>query len=310
MNISSVCGTFHQLPWTFCRCAGSSVNFPCVCRNFHRLFMHPWDLPSISVFCRTFPSNFRVTADPSINFPCGHGTFRQLSLCLRNLLSTFVIFPCLCWTLRKLLANFLDSEGTSVNFCQISVGPRDLPSTFPASVGPSVNFPCVHGTCYQPSVRLWNLVSTFCASTGPSVNILWLCRTLGRLPSTFRSASWLSVKFPCVRGTCQRCSTSLYYLVVQAVQQSFLYSISLNTSVVQVVRLGWTTLNHELFLYHFFFHLLGYSSISAGLHARNSWNILRFLFSQLHGSSSSSAWFINHTHKGHYPMILVLLITR
>ena len=141
---------------------------------------------------------------PSVKFLCGVSvnfcqlsvrpwTFRQLSLCPHNLPSTSVIFPCLCWTLRKLMSTFCASEessiifrastGPSVNFCQTSLTLRDCPST-------SVNFPCVHGICYQPSVRLWNLVSTFRAST--------------ELLSTFRACTGPSGDFRqhlCIRGT-------------------------------------------------------------------------------------------------------------
>ena len=132
----------------------------------------------------------------------GRRSIRQLPLCQHNLLSTSIIFQCLCWTLRKLISAFRASEessvifrastGPSVNFCQLSLTLRDLPSTsvkFPWVHGifreHSVNFPCVHGTCYQPSVKLRNLVATFRASTGTSVNIPYLNRTFGRLPSTF-----------------------------------------------------------------------------------------------------------------------------
>ena len=110
---------------------------------------------------------------------------------------------------------------------------------------------------------------------------------------------------------------------------------SLNCSVIQAVRLDETTLNSwnivlcslfSLFLDIWssspgrnntepmkdcpiipFSELLGSSSSSTGLnYTPNLWNVLlQFLFPQLHGSSSSSACFINPTHMGYYPMILV-----
>ena len=115
---------------------------------------------------------------------------------------------------------------------------------------------------------------------------------------------------------------------------------SLNCSVIQAVRLDGTTLNSwnivlwplfPLFLDIWssspgwnnpelmkdcpiipFPELLGSSSSSTGLnYTPNLRNVfLRFLFPQLHDSSSISACFIKPTHMGHYAMFPIPLITR
>ena len=71
----------------------------------------------------------------------------------------------------------------------------------------------------------------------------------------------------------------------------------------------WT---HERLSYYPLPELLGSSSSSTELnYTPNLWNVLlRFLFPQLHGSSSSSACFIKPTHMGHYTIFLIPLITR
>ena len=175
----------------------------------------------LSIFCWTFcklTSNLCSSEGSSVNFLCIHGTF------------------------GKLLSTFLESAGHSVNFRHISVGPRDLPSTFHASMGPSVNIPCLRRTFsrlpstfvhpqYLPSTsvnilctrgifrkqsaRPQNLPST-------SVDFPCICGTYRKLASTFREAGGPPVNILCIRRTCQLSSTSLYYSVVQAVQQSFL----------------------------------------------------------------------------------------
>ena len=144
--------------------------------------------------------------------------------------------------------------------------------------------------------------------------------------------------------------SSFNYSVVHAVQQGWTIHrtqekfsfdpCSLNCSVVRAVRLDGTTLNSwNIVLWSLlplfldisssspgwnnselmkdcpiipFPELLGSSSSSTGLnYTPNLWNILlRFLFPQLHGSSSSSACFIKPLHMGHYSMFLIPLITR
>ena len=95
----------------------------------------------------------------------------------RDFLSTFLapIGPSL-----KFPSTFLAARRPSVNyscmcgiFCQLSIRPRDLQSTFHASAVSSVNFhvsvgPSVNITCGRGTFR--KLLSTFHADAGPSVN--------------------------------------------------------------------------------------------------------------------------------------------
>ena len=128
----------------------------------------------------------------------------------------------------------LDLPSTSVNFCQLSVRPQELPLTVRASAGTSVNFaqhsirlwelpsisvnfPYVSGKFHQLSVHPLELPSTSVNYPGAlgilsnSVNFLWIRRPsvnfcqlsvrLWDLSSTFRASVELSVKFggPSVR---------------------------------------------------------------------------------------------------------------
>ena len=149
-----ISGTFHEYSVCLHNIPSTSVNFPCICRTFHQFSMRPRDLPSVSVnsfhFCWTFPSNFRVTAAPSINFPSSCGVFCQLPHIFRA------------------------DAGLSIRartFCNHSVQPRDLPSHSinlcqnDVSVRPSENILCGHWTFHQ-------LPSTFCTSEGQSINYL------------------------------------------------------------------------------------------------------------------------------------------
>ena len=78
----------------------------------------------------------------------------------------------------------------TVNFHQLSVYPRDLPST-------SVNFLHVCRTFRE-------FPSAFSACTGPSVSFKYFCGTFHQVPSTFHAATRPSFNFPCGRGTfCQ-----------------------------------------------------------------------------------------------------------
>ena len=138
---------------------------------------------------------------PSLNFPCGRGTFRQHSLLLENHPSTF-----------------LASVGLSVNFRECSVHPWDFTSILHASVNfrqlsvhpgklcqlslylrylqrTSVNFLCICGIIHQVLVHLRDIPSTFRASTGPSVNLRELYVQPRNLPSTFHAAAGPSVNF-------------------------------------------------------------------------------------------------------------------
>ena len=133
---------FCQLPSTLRASAGPSINFLCVrgtvCQR-----------PSTFCVCVGPSKKGSCSRGSSINFPCNHGTFRQLSMRPWDLPSTSRM-----------------SVGHSMNYRQLSVHPRDDPSTFRmsaghsmnyrqlcrASEGPSVSFPCVHGTFHQLSI--------------------------------------------------------------------------------------------------------------------------------------------------------------
>ena len=170
-----------DLQWT-------SINFPCICSNFHQVIVDLRAIPS--TFCASLgPSvnSLRVAAGPSVNF----WTFLELS----------VDIPYDRGTFRHLQSTFCAIAGVSVNFRQHSLRPRDLPSTFhaaadipptflasthppelPSSVNKlrpqnflstsvdlpciCVNFSCGWGTCCQISILPVDLPSTFLASTG------------------------------------------------------------------------------------------------------------------------------------------------
>ena len=92
----------RHLPSTFRTAERLSVNFPLIS-------MPPGDLPSTSV-----------------NFPCSRQIFRHLSM--QSAGRSSVIF-------LEILSNSNADWRPSAKFCQLSQGPRDLPSA-------SVNFPC------------------------------------------------------------------------------------------------------------------------------------------------------------------------
>ena len=193
--------------------------------------MQEWDLPSISVNfpCHRRPSvNFSVHLQDfpttSVNFTCGHRNFGQLSVQPQDLLSTSANFLCNRATCRKhsvlmrvLLSTFRASvvpsmniqyvRGLSVNFraalrnsvnsCQFSMHPQDLPST-------SVNFPCVRKTFHQLSVvrsTFRQIPSTFCTSTGPFINFRLLSVCTRNHLSTLCGAMGHSVNSPWSHGT-------------------------------------------------------------------------------------------------------------
>ena len=197
-----------------------------------------------------------VAGGPSVNFSCVHWTLHHLSwtfcastglyvnfTCVRKLPSTFCTsmgivptilasaghsvnfnFLCICSTFHQVLVHprdipstFCASTGHSVNSRKLYVWPRNLPSTFEhsrnllltfrATVGPSVTFS-------QLSVRLWVFLSTFVnfsCGRGYSVNFLCVCTTTDNfhqlsvhplvLPWTFLMATKPSVKFPWVCRT-------------------------------------------------------------------------------------------------------------
>ena len=83
----------------------------------------------------------------------------------------------------ELPTNFYAAGKWSDNFCQLSVRPGDLPSTF----------------CVARAFR--ELPSTFHATRGPYVNFRQLSIWSGDLPSTFHATGKcsISVHFPCFR---------------------------------------------------------------------------------------------------------------
>ena len=225
-NFLCVCVTFRQLsvclqdiPSTFCVSAGLSV-------NLRELYMQP----------RNLPSTFRATAGPSVT---------SINICTFS--RTSVNIPCDRGTFRYLQSTFWVVAGVSAKFRQLCLSPQDLPSTF-------VKYPWFHRNFFQHFLHSWDLPST-------SVDLPCICRAYHKLASTYREAARppanfpyvrCSVNIPCVRRTCQLRSTSLYYSVVQAVQQRFLPrtheiffydSCYFHYSVVRAVRLCWTSLN-------------------------------------------------------------------
>ena len=127
----------------------------CIRGTFRELSMDPRDL--LSTFC--------ACAGPWVDFRqllCIRGTFRQLSVFLQGLSSAFRM-----------------AVKLSVKFQQISIHPWDLLST-------SINFLCIRSTFHQ-------LPSTFRAPAGSSVNNLHSCRTYRQHQFTFRASAGLIV---------------------------------------------------------------------------------------------------------------------
>ena len=185
VNFPFVCGTFRQL-WSTLRVSA----VPSV--NYRQHFVHPRDLLKRSVQLLDLPST-------SVNYPCGIGSFCQLSVHPRGLQSTFcaptgssINFPCSLGTFRQHFALPWDLPSTSVNF--------------PCSVGPSVKFLCGCGTCRQHSLWPEDDPSTFLVSAGLSINfrelsvglyVNFTCvhRTVRKLPSAFHASRELVSTF-------------------------------------------------------------------------------------------------------------------
>ena len=139
---------------------------------------------------------------------------------------------------KRLRSIFHVSAESSFTFHQ-------LPSTSRAPAGASIiNLHCRRTFRHHQS--------TFRASAGLNVNLRQLFVRPGNLLPTFHMSGWPSVNIPCVCRTCQLCSTSLNYSVVQAVQQRFLsrtheiFSYDpcyFHYSVVLAVWLSWTSLD-------------------------------------------------------------------
>ena len=169
-------GTFSQLPTIFMH----QVDLPLT-------FEHPRELPSIFVnfpCIRKIPSNCCVSAGPPINFrylSCIHVNFRQLSMCLLDVLLIFHA-----------------SAGPSLNFHGISGHLWVLPST-------SVDLPCgqepfrqLPSNCRAARRHSVYFASNFRADRRPTINICQLSvlpRDLHQVPLPFRETWRPSVSF-------------------------------------------------------------------------------------------------------------------
>ena len=133
--------------------------------------------------------------------------FRQLSVHLRELVSTTVNFQCSVTLPKtfhvaagpsiKIPSTFHVSAGPCVSFHELSVHLWDLPSIFD-------NFMCVRRIFLQLSVWLRDFPSIFHVTAGPSVNFRQHCVRLRELSSTFGASKGPSATFPCVRRTIHR----------------------------------------------------------------------------------------------------------
>ena len=129
------------------------VNIACGWEIFRQFFVQPGDLPPTSVnfpcdqeVFSQLPSNFHAASrspPTSVNLPCCWEIFRQLFMRPVGLPITSGNFSCDSATFRELPSTFLASRRPSVQFCQLSVQQRELPSK-------SVNFPCDQNFCQHP----------------------------------------------------------------------------------------------------------------------------------------------------------------
>ena len=131
-----VSGTFSHFPLTICASMGPSKNVLCTCWTFRQL-----------------QATFRAVVGPSGNSQCGHRTFLQVASTFRAAVVPSATFHVVAGS----SVNFSSSHGCSVNFHQLSVHQRDLPTT-------KGKFPCCHGTFHILSVQ----------TRGPSVKLLQL----------------------------------------------------------------------------------------------------------------------------------------
>ena len=212
----------RDLASTFRASAGHSVNFPCIHETFCQLpstlsastgpcvkFSCQWDIQStlrpfvvpsvkfglLSVYVRYLLStsvNILCVCGTSQNILCSCWTFYQLQSTIRAALGPFVNFLCIRQTFSQL-------SGRPRDFHQLSVQPRDLPSTFCMIVGPSVNLS-------QLSMPLWGLWSNFRVAAGLSVSIPCGQRTILQLFLRPRDSLSTSVNFLRIRGTLRQFS--------------------------------------------------------------------------------------------------------
>ena len=131
----------------------------------------------------------------SVNYPCGLGTFCQLSVHPRDLQSPFcasagssINFQCSLGTFRQ---HIFATVGLSVKLSQLSMPPWGLRSTFRAAAGLSVNIPCGERTIRQLFLRPRDSVNFCELSVHPLDFTLIFHASLGtvrKLPSTFRAS--------------------------------------------------------------------------------------------------------------------------
>ena len=154
------------------------------CSTFSQLFVRPQDLPS--TFC--------LATEHSINFLHFRSTLLQLLLTSHAATRTPAKFPCDCGTFYAIV-------GHSVNFYRLFALPENFLSTsvnFPCVRGSSVKFPCSLRSFCQLFVWLQDLPSTFRAAAGPSLNFLCGCGTI-------RELSVLLLDFPSISITFLSC---------------------------------------------------------------------------------------------------------
>ena len=125
-------------------------NFTSISETFRQFSVRPQDLPSTSInFLSVRGKHFVRKLDlqsSSINILCSHGTFCPLVSTFRAAVGPTVNFPCIRGTYRQLSVHLRDHSSTFRTS-------GDVPST-------SVNFLCVRGTIRQIFVCQRNIVSS------------------------------------------------------------------------------------------------------------------------------------------------------
>ena len=137
----------RYFPSTFHSVEGRSVNFLCIRGIFRQLSVHPQDLPS--TYCASSGNTIK-----SVNLSCVRETILNLSALLLDFPSTSVSFLCVRGTFRQYFMHLWNLPSTFHMSAGYSVQFHQLLSTLRASTRPSINFPCVHETFHQLSVRL------------------------------------------------------------------------------------------------------------------------------------------------------------
>ena len=151
-------------------------------------------------FCQ-LQSTFHAVAKLSVNFPCNNGTSCLLSIRQHHILSNSINFHQLSMHPRDLPSTFLVSTRPSINFLCGCETFYKLPSTlvhppyFRQIPSNSINFPCAHRRFCQLFIRQWDLLST-------SVNFSCVRETFREpsvrpryLHSTFHASVGPSVNF-------------------------------------------------------------------------------------------------------------------